>query len=243
MVSKWEESVMLKTGNIAIITARSGSKGLPDKNIKLLCGLPLIAYSIKAAIDSKCFERVFVSTDSERYAEIARYYGADVPFLRSEETSSDTAGSWDVVREVIYEFRKKGFEYNRIMLLQPTSPLRISEDIVNSFRLMTEKNANSIIGVTEANHSPLWMNTLPDDLSMDRFRNEGVCDLPRQMLPKYYRINGAIYLIRTEELVAPQMLKFKSYAYVMPQNRSIDIDTELDFAIAELMMRKEIDEE
>ena len=89
--------------NIAIIPARSGSKGLPDKNIKILNGVPLIAYSIKAALDSGVFDTVMVSTDSEKYAEIARNYGAEVPFLRSEKNSSDTAGSWDVVKEVLLQ--------------------------------------------------------------------------------------------------------------------------------------------
>lgn len=229
---------MKKEGNIAIITARSGSKGLPDKNIKPLCGIPLIAYSIKAAIDSNCFEKVFVSTDSTLYAEIAQKYGADASFLRSELTSSDSAGSWDVVREVIAEFHKRGYDYKRIMLLQPTSPLRTSEDIVNSFQLMEERNANSVVGVTETDHSPLWSNTLPDDLSMEHFRNEEYCDMPRQMLPKYYRVNGAIYLIKIEELFVTKMLRNKSYAYVMPRDRSVDIDTEMDFTIAELMMKK-----
>lgn len=229
---------MEKLGNIAIITARSGSKGLPDKNIKPLCGIPLIAYSIKAAVDSTCFETVFVSTDSAQYANIAIKFGADASFLRSEKMSSDNAGSWDVVREVLDEFKKRGFEFSNVMLLQPTSPLRTSEDIVNSFKLMKEKNANSIVGVTETDHSPLWANTLPEDLSMEHFRNEEYCDLPRQMLPKYYRVNGAIYLIKSEELNAEKMLRNKSYAYIMPQDRSIDIDTEYDFAIAEHILNR-----
>lgn len=231
---------MTKNGNIAIITARSGSKGLPDKNIKLLCGLPLIAYSIRAAIDSDCFEKVFVSTDSEQYAEIAEKFEADASFLRSEKTSSDNADSWDAVREVLDEFARRGYEFDNAMLLQPTSPLRTSEDIIKSFQLMYEKNANSIIGVTEADHSPLWTNTIPDDLSMEHFRNEKYCDLPRQMLPKFYRVNGAIYLIKTEELKAEKMLRDQSYAYIMPRDRSIDIDTELDFKIAELIVKGEI---
>ena len=227
-----------RTGNIAIITARSGSKGLPDKNIKLLNGLPLIAYSIKAATKSGCFEKVFVSTDSQKYADISMEFGADASFLRSAETSTDSAGSWDVVREVIREFVNRGLHYKKIMLLQPTSPLRASQDIINSFSLMNEKDANSIVGVTETDHSPLWCNTLPDDLSMEFFRNDKYCDLPRQMLPKYYRVNGAIYLIKTSELQQEKMLRIRSYAYIMPRNRSIDIDTELDFMIAEKLLQQ-----
>ncbi len=228
---------MDKKENIAIITARSGSKGLPDKNIKDLCGKPLMAYSIEAALRSGCFSEVFVSTDSEKYAGIAEEYGADASFLRSPAMSSDTAGSWDVIREVIEEFSKRGKCFERIMLLQPTSPLRTAEDIVSSFRLMEDKQADSIVGVTEMDHSPIWSNTLPDDLSMEHFRRDEFRDVPRQLLPKYYRINGAIYLIKTSELYKEDMLKKNCFAYIMPQSRSIDIDTEIDFLVAETMMK------
>ncbi len=220
------------------MTARAGSKGLPDKNIKLLRGIPLLSYSIKAALESGCFDKIFLSTDSPKYAEIGEKFGADASFLRSEKMSSDTAGSWDVIREVIGEFEKRGQTYDRIMLLQPTSPLRSSEDIVKSFQLMEERDANSIVSVTETDHSPLWCNTLPENLSMEHFRNEKYCDYPRQMLPKYYRVNGAIYLVTRQELYAEKMLRNKSYAYIMPQERSIDIDTELDFEFAELIMNR-----
>ena len=224
--------------SIAIITARSGSKGLPDKNIKPLKGLPLMAYSIIEAQKSGCFQKIFVSTDSPKYAEIAEKYGADASFLRSAETSSDTAGSWDVIREVIREFEKRGEFFDYIMLLQPTSPLRTAEDIQASFRMLREKNANSVVSVTATDHSPLWCNTLPEDLSMENFRNEQYADYPRQMLPKYYRVNGAVYLVRKEELYVEKMLRKNTYAYIMPQERSIDIDTDFDFALAELFMNK-----
>ena len=224
--------------NLAVITARSGSKGLHDKNIKLLNGVPLLVYSVKAAQNSECFQTVFVSTDSSKYAEIAEGYGADASFLRSEKNSSDTAGSWDVVREVVDTFEGQGQYFDNIMLLQPTSPLRTAEDIKNSFNLMKEKRASSVIGVTETDHSPLWCNTLPESLSMDNFRNEQYCDLPRQKLPKYYRINGAIYLVTREELNVDKLLRKNSFAYVMPRERSIDIDTELDFIITEHLLNK-----
>lgn len=223
-------------GNIAIITARSGSKGLRDKNIRKLCGKPLLAYSVECALQSGCFDRVFVSTDSLEYAAIAEKFGADASFLRSEETSGDTAGSWDVVREVIYKFEERGEYFDRIMLLQPTSPLRTVSDIRNSFALMEEKGANSIVSVCEMEHSPLWSNTLGEDLCMDNFRRENYCDVRRQDLPKYYRLNGAVYLVNRAELDQPQMLRHKSYAYIMPAERSVDVDTEFDFKIAECYM-------
>ena len=162
----------------------------------------------------------------------------DASFLRSEETSSDTADSWSVVREVIDRLKIQGKRYDNIMLLQPTSPLRTEQDIISSFDLMTLKNANAILSITEAEHSPLWCNTIEEDLCMDHFRNEKYAKYPRQMLPKYYRLNGAIYLLKTEELHKQKMFADKCYAHIMPEERSIDIDTEMDFKIAELYLKE-----
>lgn len=223
---------------IAIIPARSGSKGLKDKNIKELNGKPLLAYSIEAALDSKQFDKVFVSTDSQIYADIAIQYGADASFLRSDKNSTDAAGSWDVVREVIDTFKSIGEEYDEIMLLQATSPLRTSEDIINAVELLKEKGGNAVVSLTECDHSPIWCNTLPKDCSMDGFDREEYKDLPRQSLPVFYRYNGAIYLVTKDELHnTGHMLEKGCYAYVMPQSRSIDIDTALDFMIAETIMK------
>ena len=119
-----------KVNNIAIITARSGSKGLRDKNIKMLCGKPLMAYSIEAAINSKMFKTIMVSTDSEEYACIAKEYGAEVPFLRTPENSTDKAGSWETVAEVVRRYYDEGVRFETVCLLQPTSPLRLPEDII-----------------------------------------------------------------------------------------------------------------
>lgn len=223
---------------LAIIPARSGSKGLKDKNIKELNGKPLIAYSIEAALDSNCFDKVFVSTDSIEYAEIAKSFGADASFLRSEENSGDGANSWDVVREVVEIFKLKGLDFDEVMLLQPTSPLRNVADIKNAIELLHKKQAKSVVSLTECEHSPLWCNTLPEDCSMDNFDDIKYKDLPRQMLPKFYRYNGAIYLLNMEELYnVDNMFGSDSFAYIMPQQRSIDIDTELDFLIAETVLK------
>lgn len=221
---------------IAIIPARSGSKGLPDKNIKLLKGKPLMAYTVECALQSGMFDKVFVSTDSEKYAAIAEKYGADASFLRSDKNSSDTAGSWDVVREVLQHYDSQGEVYDEIMLLQITSPLRTTADILNSIELFYEKGAFAVLSVVEMEHSPLWANTLPESGLMDDFFNEEYENIPRQFLPKYYRQNGAIYLIKREELDKNNMFQKNCYAYIMPQERSIDIDTEMDFRLAELFM-------
>lgn len=225
------------TKRIAIIPARSGSKGLKDKNIKLLNNKPLIAFTIEAAIESKEFDTVFVSTDSEKYAYIAKEYGADAHFLRSAINSSDKSSSWDVVREVLHQFEIEGQNFDEIMLLQPTSPLRNSDDIINAVNIMKDKNAYVIESLTEMDHSPLWANTLPEDGNMDHFFNE-YSNMPRQELPTYYRENGAIYLMKTHLLSKNDSDLFSKncFAYIMPRERSIDIDTELDFRLAELIL-------
>lgn len=228
--------------NIAIITARSGSKGIKDKNIKLLNGKPLMAYTIEAAIKSKMFDEIMVSTDSIEYADIAKKYGAKVPFMRSSELSNDTALSWDVVRDVLNKYKEASKEFDTVALLQPTSPLRTAEDIVKGYKIFKDKSANSVIGVCEVDHSPLWMNTLPEDNSMGNFINPKVVGLPRQKLDKYYRINGALYIIRTDIInKIDNLYNDKCYACIMDKKKSIDIDDEYDFLLAEILLQKYID--
>lgn len=225
-------------GNIAVITARSGSKGLKDKNIKLLYGKPLMAYTIEAAKKSGCFECIHVSTDNEEYASIAREYGADVPFLRDSRLASDTAGSWEVVRAVVDRYSQNNVKFENVMLLQPTSPLRTSIDIQNAFTLMEVKKAETVVGVCEMDHSPLWSNTLPEDGNMNEFQNE-LFLIPRQQLPIYYRINGALYLVKVNHLMKRENLYGRhSYAYIMPKERSVDIDDRFDLMLVETYMRE-----
>ena len=155
--------------HLAVITARSGSKGLKDKNIKLLEGKPLLVYSIEAARQSGKFDCIHVSTDSEKYAQIAREHGADVPFLRDAALATDTAGTWDVLRAVVQQYAAIGQQFDTITLLQPTSPLRDAADIKMAFEIFEEKNAQSVVSVCEAEHSPLLCNTLKEDQSMCGF--------------------------------------------------------------------------
>lgn len=226
--------------NIAIIPARSGSKGLKDKNIKELNGKPLLWYTIQAAINSGCFDEVMVSTDSEKYANIAKECGASVPFLRSKETSGDKASSWDTVREVLVNYKSIGKTYDYVMLLQPTSPLRTSEDISGAFDILkNNSDSHSVVGMCEMDHSPLWSNTLPENRNLQGFiRPEIDNSSGRQSLPTYYRINGAIYLTKIDyETFVFDLYNKYGFAYIMPQIRSIDIDTELDFMIAEQIMK------
>lgn len=223
--------------HIAVIPARSGSKGLKDKNIKLLNGIPLIGYSITAAKESGLFSHIMVSTDSQEYAEIAMAQGAEVPFLRSPRTSSDEAGSWEVVKEVLAGYAE---QFNTVCLLQPTSPLRTAQDIINGYTELEAKEADAITAVCEMDHSPLWSMTLDADCSLSEFRRH-LQIVPHQMMKTYYQINGALYIRKITYSSGSNITLHnnKEYAVIMDRNRSVDIDTIEDFEYAEYLIRKE----
>lgn len=223
----------------AIIPARSGSKGVPDKNIKQLDGKPLMAYTIEAALKSKLFDEVYVSTDSEVYAEIARRWGASVPFLRNSELSTDSASTWDVVKDAVMRYREIGNSFDTLAVLQPTSPLRTAEDIIAGFDMMDSKDANAVVSVCETDHSPLWTNTLPEDASLEHFIDWARASKPRQCLPAYYRINGALYIAKADYVLrADSIYSDRCFALIMPRENSIDIDTDIDFIIAQCLIEK-----
>lgn len=221
---------------LGIITARSGSKGIKDKNIRMLAGKPLMAYTIENALKSRYIDEVMVSTDSDVYAEIAKTYGAKVPFMRSDRNSTDTAKSVDVVFEVLDGYEKIRKYFDNVVILQPTSPLRTYKNIDEAFQLFYERNADSVVSVCECEHSPLLCGTLPEDWNLFGFiKNEN--SIRRQDLGKYYRLNGAIYLSKVKAL--RELNSFygrKSYAYIMAQRESVDIDTELDFEFAKMLI-------
>lgn len=221
---------------IAIIPARSGSKGIKNKNIKNLCGKPLMAYTIEAAIKSNIFDCVHVSTDCEEYAIIAREYGADVPFLRDKEFATDSASTWDTVKNVLNKYSELGEKFDVVTILQPTSPLRTSQDICNAYQLFCEKDALSVVSVCEVEHSPLLCNTLETDLSLNQFIDMKKITR-RQEMSTFYRINGGIYMLHAKILDdIGKLYGVRSYAYIMEKDNSIDIDDEFDFKIAKCMM-------
>ncbi len=222
--------------NLAIIPARSGSKGVKDKNIRELSGKPLLAYSIDAAQKSGLFQEVMVSTDSEKYAAIAKECGATVPFLRSEAASTDSADSWSVVREVLSGYREAGQQFDTVCLLQPTSPLRTAEDIIGAYALLDERMADAVTSVCELDHSPLWSMTLDENQSLREFRQQ-LANVPRQILPQYYRLNGAIYIRKIVYMDnSVELLSENEFAYVMSRKHSVDIDTMDDFIMAKVFM-------
>lgn len=225
---------------LALIPARGGSKGLKDKNIRQLNNKPLLAYTIEAAKESRIFDRIIVSTDSEEIAAVALKYGAEVPFMRPKELATDTASSMDVLIYTIELLQESNDKYDYVALLQPTSPLRTSQDIVGAVNLLIEKNANSVVSVCKVEHSPLWSNTLPEDLSLKDFIRPEIRNLRRQDLPIFYRLNGAIYIVKVSYILeSKDFFGQESYAYIMPVNRSVDIDTELDLVLAEVLLQHE----
>lgn len=224
---------------LAIIPARSGSKGLKDKNILPLGGIPLSAWTIKAARESRVFDEIHFSTDAEKYAEIAKEYGASVPFLRDAELATDNADSWSVVKFVVKKYCTMGRSFDAVMILQPTVPFRSAEDIREAVRLLEEKNAQAIVSVTEPEHSPYWCAELPPDGNMRIYHEKIQYLVGRQRLPKQYILNGAIYLTRIDHLMNTQSIyECGCYAYHMPRERSADIDTREDLEWCDFCIKK-----
>jgi CMP-N,N'-diacetyllegionaminic acid synthase len=219
---------------LAIIPARGGSKRLPRKNLLDLCGKPLIAWSIEAALKSKYISKVIVSSDEEEILNIAKEYKADF-IKRPDELASDTATTFDALNHTLENVEK----YDYVVLLQPTSPLRTEKHIDEAIELLKEKNADAIISVCEVEHSPLWSNTLDENLDMSNFLRDEVLNKRSQDLPKYYRLNGAIYICKTDKLLENKgfFLKENIYAYKMNKKHSVDIDEEIDFIIAREIKR------
>lgn len=223
---------------LGLIPARAGSKGIPGKNAKLLAGKPLIVYTIEAAKISNVFDCLMVSTDSEKIAFIARNAGAAVPFMRPAELATDTAKAIDVLQHAMFWLETQGQQFDWVMYLQPTSPLRGPVDILGACRLMKEKNAQAVVAVCEVEHHPWWSNTLPPDLSMASFVRPEAVNVQRQELPKYYRVNGAIYLAQWDFIrKGNSWFGPGTYAYIMPQERSVDVDSFLDFMLAETLIK------
>ncbi len=222
---------------LAIIPARGGSKRLPNKNILEINGKPLIAWTIEAAKESSYIDRFIVSTDSTKIAEISKKYGAVVPFIRPKDLASDTASSIDVIMHAVNYLKNNGEDFDYIVLLQPTSPLRTTVDIDSAFEMLNNKT-KSIVSVCETEHSPLWSNILPDDLSMKDFIRQELKNVRSQDLPKYYRLNGAVYIADINYLVENNgFFGDRTKAFIMPQERSVDIDNKEDLLYASVLVK------
>lgn len=218
---------------MAIIPARGGSKRLPGKNLLLLNGKPLIGWTIEAAQKSKYIDTILVSTDDQKISDISQQFGIKIPELRPEMLASDTASTQSVV---FYTLEKFGKDIDIVMILQPTSPLRTSEHIDEALELFIQKEAFSVVSVTPCEHSPLWSNTLPQDGSMGAFLRRDALQRS-QDLEEFYRLNGAIYAFDVKKLKERGEICYtnESFSYVMNNRVSIDIDSQLDFDIAEFL--------
>lgn len=227
---------------LAIIPARSGSKGIKDKNIKSLNEKPLIAYTIEAALESKIFKDIIVSTDSEKYKRISEEYGAWVPFLRDKDLAEDTSTTSDVVYDLLLKLKDIGKEYDYLMILQPTSPLRDKEDIRNAMNLLYNKKANAVVSMCECDYLPLLTKELDEEMRLDGFLSN-LNKVRRQDFKRFYRLNGAIYLMKVDYFLKYRYVyKKNSYACIMDKRKSIDIDDIDDFEYAEFLLQKRIKE-
>lgn len=215
---------------LAVITARGGSKGLPGKNIRPMAGRPLIGWTIQAARESSLIDLTVLSTDDEGIAEVARQCGCEVPFMRDPALAADDTPSIDVVLDVLD--RIPG--YDLIVLLQPTSPLRMADDIDNAIRACVSSGAPCCVSVREVEESPYWMYVLDSDNRMQPLLPGPLRATRRQDLPPVHVLNGAVYVARVDVLRRERtFVAAGAVGYPMPKHRSVDIDTEQDWLIAE----------
>lgn len=227
---------------LAIIPARGGSKGLPGKNIKVLDGKPLICHSIKAALNAESIDRVIVSTDDESIASVAKDYGAEVPFIRPNELATDDSMVMDTYLYVVDKIAvETGQAINEFVALLPTVPLRLSNDIDEAINIFNINNADSVISVTESPVPIEWHQKINPDGVLSNYLPKFNAVKNRQNFEQTYIPNGAVYVFRTEILRATrQYYTEKTYPYIMPRERSIDIDVLQDFEWAEYCLMNDI---
>lgn len=223
---------------VALIPARGGSKTVPGKNIRPLAGKPLLAWSVEAALKSAQFSRVIVSTDDPQIAAVARQCGAETPFLRPAALAQDDSSTIAVALHLLDWLEQHGDGLPEwVMVLQPTSPLRTAADIRAAIE-MTQNGAPSVVSVTEANPHPYLAGQIRADGVLFGVPALELKDSRRQNFPALYALNGAIYYNRSQTLRAEgRLITADTHAYVMPPERSIDIDTPWDFHLAELILK------
>jgi CMP-N,N'-diacetyllegionaminic acid synthase len=226
---------------LALITARGGSKGVPGKNIALVAGRPLIAWTIEAARMSRHIGRVVVDTDDAVIAEVARACEAETPYVRPAELARDDTLSMDVVVHALrWLAEHEAYRPDWLCLLQPTSPLRTAADIDAAIELAIARNADAVVSVAPSDQHPLWQKRLDHDGRMHDYVEREARPLQRQGLPPAYVLNGAIYLAKSDILLTKRnWYTGRAYAYVMPSERSLDVDSHWDLRLADLMLRTE----
>ena len=225
---------------LGVIPARGGSKGVPKKNVKLLGGKPLIAYSIEAARAAKLLTRVIVSTDDEEIAEVSRRWGADAPFLRPAELATDAAKAVPVIQHALEEMEGRDDQvYDAVMMLQPTTPFRTGADIDRAIEILEKTGADSVISVVDVEgHHPARMKYPEDGRLIDPDFCEAYENQPRQELRPMYLRNGMIYLTRREVMRSGSFKGSDCRALIVETHRSVNIDTPLDFELAEFLYKR-----
>jgi CMP-N,N'-diacetyllegionaminic acid synthase len=224
---------------IGLITARGGSRSIPRKNIVPLAGKPLIAWTIEAALSSRRLDRVLVSTDDAEIAQVAALWGVDAPFARPGELAKDETPHILVVEHAIRWLEEtEGVRPEYVLLLQPTSPFRTAEDIDAAIALAEAHAAVAVVSVCEMGRHPYLAKRILADGTLADFMTTDIPYLRRQDLPPAYALNGALYLNRRESLLRDHtFLPPGTLGYVMPPERSLDMDTEWDFHLAELIFQ------
>ena len=228
---------------LALIPARGGSKGIPRKNIRLVGNKPLIAWTIEAASESELISRSIVSTEDREIADIARQYGAEIPCYRPDNLAEDTS---ETIEAVLYTInfleQNEGYTPDYVVLLQPTSPLRRTDDIDAAIRFTVDKHADSVVSVCEAKPHPLLSKTLTQNGTLVDYIPGASDYSQRQDFPVAYSLNGAIYINRTSSLRSERKFILQNtYGVIMPQERSLDIDTPFDLFIADLILSNPVD--
>lgn len=223
---------------MAVIPARGGSKGIKNKNIIDLNGKPLIAYSVFAAKQSKYIDRVVVSTDSEKIAQVAEEHGADVPFLRPAELASDTAKTIDAILHCVKELKKRQDEYDVLVLLQPTQPLRTSQDIDRALEIFCANGMRSLVSVREVEEHPILVRTIDKDGALKPLLAMN-STVRRQDMPKYYLVDGSIYINKIEDINENTSFNDNEIPYIIKAEHSVDIDEMRDLQIAELYLKED----
>lgn len=224
-----------KNSVLAVIPARGGSKGLPGKNLRQLHGKPLIAWTIEAARRATCVERLILSSDDPEIIGVSRDLGCEVPFQRPLELATDEALLSDTLTHALTAF-DHGCEY--LAVLQPTSPLRRSEDIDGCVNRCIEMEAMTCLSVTISPKSPYWMFSVDGDHRMTPIMDWEMVNTPRHNLQPVYVLNGAVYIVKIDWFLQHKtLLDASTLAYLMPPERSVDIDTLSDFHQAERLMR------
>jgi len=225
---------------LAIIPARGGSKGLPKKNIKELCGKPLIAWSIEVGLKSKYLDEVMVTTDSQEIADISNQYGANVPFLRPDELASDTATSFDAIKHTIDYYKNElNKEFDYIVLLEPTSPLREHSDIDKAIEILFDSSADVIVGICKTeDQNPAFLVTKDIENFIRGYENKDMKVLRRQDIKDVYFFEGTIYISKTNILLSKKTFYHENtIGYVVSKYKSLEIDDMDDFIMVEAIMK------